>query len=103
MEDTLVQMLSGAMAVLRREKCQLVGGHTTEGSELTFGLSVTGQVLPTHVLRKGPLVAGYSIVLTKALGTGVVLAADMRGQARASWMAATSTYHRALSLYPSFQ
>ncbi len=42
MEDDLVQMLSGVVAVLREENCALVGGHTTEGERAALGLSVTG-------------------------------------------------------------
>jgi selenide,water dikinase len=45
-EDTLVQLLAGCLDVLQRENCTLVGGHTTEGADLTFGLSVNGYVHP---------------------------------------------------------
>ena len=63
-----------------------MGGHTTEGAELSFGLSVNGQVHPERLLRKGPLQARCVLVLTKALGTGTILAAHMRGSARAEWV-----------------
>lgn len=81
-----MHMLSGCMAILQREGCELVGGHTTEGSELSFGLSVNGEVHPDEVLRKGPLISGHKLILTKPIGTGVLLAANMRGKARASWI-----------------
>ena len=36
-EDTLVQMMSGAIDILNEAKCALVGGHTGEGQELALG------------------------------------------------------------------
>ena len=48
-EESLVQMLSGVLTVLEAEGCALVGGHTSEGSELAFGLSCNGVVHPSQV------------------------------------------------------
>ena len=85
-EDTLVQLLAGAVDVFEKEKCALVGGHTTEGHDLSLGFSINGQVLPENILRKGPLQPDTVLILTKPLGTGTILAANMRVQAKASWM-----------------
>lgn len=65
----------------------LVGGHTMEGDELVVGLAMTG-LLPADVAptRKAGLVVGDQLVLTKALGTGVVLAADMQRRALGEWV-----------------
>jgi selenide, water dikinase len=65
----------------------LAGGHTSEGSEPALGLAVNGVADLRCIMRKGPVVADHVIVLTKALGTGTLLAADMRGRARGSWVA----------------
>ena len=122
-ENDLVQMIAGACSVLKLENCALVGGHSSEGSEMyvlinalhpfhtlhaactvffsssnkwiylllsclarSMGLSLHGTVHPGEVLRKGPLVSGDVLVLTKALGTGVILAADMRTAAKGAWV-----------------
>jgi len=77
-EAELVQVLAGMLTVLREHRCALVGGHTSEGAELAVGLSAYGSVLPARVFHKGPLRQGGALVLTKALGTGAVMAADMR-------------------------
>ncbi len=37
-------------------------------------------------MRKGSLKPGQSLILTKPLGSGVIFAADMRGQAKGSWV-----------------
>jgi len=85
-EDALTQVLSGATAVLREAGVALVGGHTSEGAELGLGFAVHGRVDPGHVLRKSGLRPGDRLVLTKALGTGTLLAADMRHRARGRWV-----------------
>ncbi len=87
-EDTLTDLLTGAVEVLKEEGGVLVGGHTTEGAELTFGLSVNGIVDLDSALRKGGMQPGDALILTKALGTGVVLAAAMRRLARGEWLEA---------------
>ena len=87
-EDTLVQLLSGAVAVLNRAGAALVGGHTSEGPELALGLSLTGLVDPGAVLRKTGLRPGDRLVLTKAVGTGTLFAAEMRMRAKGRWIAA---------------
>ena len=87
-EETLVQVLAGVMHTLRAEKCALVGGHTSEGAELATGLAAYGTVDPARVFAKGPPPVGYALVLTKALGTGTIMAADMRAKARGKWVEA---------------
>lgn len=59
-----------------------MGGHTSEGAELALGFSVTGEVGENAVMTKGGLQAGQALVLTKALGTGTLMAAAMRGKAK---------------------
>ena len=85
-EDTLVQLLSGAVEVLNDAGAALVGGHTSEGAELALGLSLTGLADPDRVLRKGGLRAGDRLVLTKGLGTGTLFAAEMRMRAKGRWV-----------------
>ena len=86
METLLEDLLSGAVAVLNDAGAALVGGHTSEGAEVLLGFSVTGTVAPERVLRKGGLRPGDRLVLTKPIGTGTLLAADMRGKAKARWV-----------------
>jgi selenide,water dikinase len=86
MEEDLFQLLSGARRVLDHAGCALIGGHSGEGPETALGFSVNGVVEPARALRKGGLKSGDKLVLTKPLGTGVVFAAAMRGQARGAWV-----------------
>ncbi len=84
--DELRQMLLGALHVFDREGVALVGGHTGEGAELTLGFTVTGLIKPDRALRKSELRPGDVLVLTKPVGTGTLLAADMRGKVRGQWL-----------------
>ncbi len=74
--------------MLEADGCTLVGGHTAEAQETSLGFAVTGLAHPARLLRKSGLRAGDALILTKRLGTGIVLAAHMRGLAQTRWLQA---------------
>lgn len=84
--ETLYQLLSGAMLALSDAKTFLVGGHTTEGPDLSLGFACNGWIDPEQVWRKSGMQSGQSLILTKALGTGSLFAADMQRQAKGRWV-----------------
>ncbi|MCY3885749.1 MAG: selenide, water dikinase SelD [Gammaproteobacteria bacterium] len=77
MEDELYQAMSGALSVFRESNTQLVGGHSAEGSELSLGFAVTGTV-PDQPILNSSMVSGHALILTKPVGTGLLLAGIMR-------------------------
>lgn len=85
-EETLYQLLSGALKVLQAAGAELIGGHTTEGQTLAFGLTCNGSANPQKLLRKGGLQPGQALILTKPLGTGILFAGKMRLKARGWWI-----------------
>jgi selenide,water dikinase len=85
--DTLGQLLAGASEVLTAANTQLVGGHSGEGAELALGFTVNGLADRARLLAKGGLQPGQRLVITKAIGTGTLFAAEMRGVARGRWIA----------------
>jgi selenide,water dikinase len=86
MEADLGAMMRGAAETLAADGCALVGGHSAEGAEAMLGFAVTGLADPGRLWRKSGLRAGAALILTKPLGTGVILAAQMRGRAKARWL-----------------
>ena len=88
LQADLSAMLQGAISVLEADGCTLVGGHTAEAQETSLGFAVTGLAHPARLLRKSGLRAGDALILTKRLGTGIVLAAHMRGLAQTRWLQA---------------
>ena len=86
-EETLVQVLSGARHVFDPEGVTLLGGHTDTGEDLSVGFTVWGEAPGAEqLLPLAGLVPGQRLILTKALGTGVLFYADMRGLARGEWI-----------------
>lgn len=85
-EETLYDVMAGAMSIIQQTGAVLVGGHSSEGAELAFGLTVNGLIDPNKVWRKSGLQPGDAIVLTKAIGTGTLFAAEMRGRAKGRWV-----------------
>ncbi len=78
MEEELTALLTGVVDVLEAHDVPLVGGHSAEGAELFLGLTVTGRRGPVTFTKSG-LKPGQQLILTKPIGTGVILAAAMRG------------------------
>ena len=85
-EQILYELLAGALEEFRAMGATLVGGHTIEGPRLTVGFTVLADQGRGAPRAKGQLRVGDRLVLTKPLGTGVLLAAHMQARCRAEWM-----------------
>ncbi len=79
----LDECLAAANSVAREAGAALVGGHTSVGAELTIGFTVTG-LLGDTALRDRSAQIGDALVLTRPIGSGVLLAAEMSGDANGS-------------------
>ncbi len=84
----LATMLQGASEILRQAGCALVGGHGAGAGEPALGFAVTGLVEAGKTMRKSGLQAGDQLILTKPIGSGIVLAGHSRGNTRAQWLIA---------------
>lgn len=85
----LHDILLGGMEILREADVTLIGGHSVEDNELKYGLSVSGVIHPDKVVRNRGARPGDKLVLTKALGTGIVSTA-IKGEAAPPELAARS-------------
>ena len=73
--EVIVEILAGGAAKVWEADAAIAGGHTVTNPEPFYGLSVTGMAAPDSLIRKGRAAAGDCLVLTKALGTGIITTA----------------------------
>jgi len=76
-------ILEGASAKVREAGGVLAGGHTIRDPEPKYGLAVIGVASPDHLLRKGGAQPGDLLILTKALGTGLLVNGHRQGKTSA--------------------
>jgi selenide,water dikinase len=74
-------ILKGGYQKIREAGAVLAGGHSVKDDELKYGLSVTGTIHPGRILANRTARPGNAIILTKALGTGIVATAVKGGVA----------------------
>jgi selenide,water dikinase len=86
--DVLDAILAGGARICTEAGVAVVGGHTVRDPEVKFGLSVTGDVGPGELWSNRTAQAGQALVLTKALGTGVLGQAIKNGVASEATTAA---------------
>lgn len=77
--DDLEAILKGGAETMIDAGCVVVGGHSVNDEEMKFGYAVTGLVHPERIWTNAGARAGDVLVLTKALGTGVIGTALKRG------------------------
>jgi selenide,water dikinase len=83
----LDEVTEAAREVFAADGAEIVGGHSSMGAELTLGFTVTGLLERPPVTLAGAR-PGDALVLSRGIGTGVVLAAEMRMQASGDEVAA---------------
>lgn len=77
---TLAEIMATATEVMTNAGAKIVGGHTSLGDELTIGFTITG--LTKKPITLGGAKPGDVMILTKPIGSGTIMAAEMAGYAR---------------------
>ena len=77
--ESVAEVFDAADAKVREAGAILAGGHTIRDEQVKYGLAVVGTVSPDAIWRKSSAAAGDALLLTKPLGTGIVLAAANQG------------------------
>ena len=95
--EVLDAILAGGARTCAAAGVAVVGGHTVRDQEVKFGLSVTGDVGPDELWTNRTAHPGQVLVLTKALGTGVIGQAIKKGLASEAAMAAAIASMRTLN------
>ncbi len=84
--EILERILAGGLSKMIEAGCTVIGGHSIRDEETKFGYSVTGTVHPKRVLANAGAQPGDALLLTKALGTGVISTAIKKGKAEPQWI-----------------
>ncbi len=95
--DTLAAVFEGAASKVREAGGTLAGGHTIRDPEPKYGLAVIGAGHPDRLLRKGGARPGDVLLLTKRLGTGLIVSANRQGRADAGAVESATDQMRMLN------
>jgi selenide,water dikinase len=95
--DAFRAILDGAASVVREAGGILAGGHTIRDPEPKYGLAVVGVAHPDRLLRKGGARPGDILVLTKPLGTGLLVSGRRQGRTSDADLAAAVASMRRLN------
>ncbi|MEX2011381.1 MAG: selenide, water dikinase SelD, partial [Chloroflexota bacterium] len=95
--DALAAVLEGASAKVREAGGTLAGGHTIRDAEPKYGLAVIGAAHPDRLLRKGGARAGDTLLLTKRLGTGLLVSGHRQGRTSQADLDAATNQMRTLN------
>jgi selenide, water dikinase len=84
---SLAEVMRAAQEVFSAAGAEIVGGHSTMGAEMTLGFTITGLVAGAAITNAGAKPGDVAIV-TRPIGTGTLLAAEMQGKADGRQVAA---------------
>ncbi|RXV64312.1 selenide, water dikinase SelD [Roseovarius sp. A46] len=77
---SMADIMAGARAALNPAGVEIVGGHSSMGAEASIGFSLTG-IVEGAAITLGGARPGDALILTRPIGSGTLLAAEMRGEA----------------------
>ena len=77
--EILGKILAGGEEKCREAGCAIIGGHSIQDEELKYGLAVTGTAHPDRLWTNAAATPGSLLVLTKAVGTGILTTALKNG------------------------
>jgi selenide,water dikinase len=95
--DVLAAIFEGASSKVREAGGTLAGGHTIRDPEPKYGLAVIGAAHPDKLLRKGGAQPGDVLVLTKLLGTGLLVSGARQGRTKGADLAEATDQMRTLN------
>jgi selenide,water dikinase len=79
--EAYAEILKGGFAKATEAGVRIIGGHTIDDSPPKYGLAVVGYIHPAKLITNAGVRPGDSLILTKPIGTGVILAGHRLGMA----------------------
>jgi selenide,water dikinase len=84
--EILERILAGGLSKMIEARCTVIGGHSIRDEETKFGYSVTGVIHPKKIYQNAGAQPGDQLILSKALGTGVISTAIKKAKADRRWI-----------------
>ncbi|WP_425074433.1 selenide, water dikinase SelD [Sagittula sp. S175] len=81
----LQEIMTAAQEVMAHAGAEIVGGHSSQGAEMTIGFTILGTCERAPITLHGAR-PGDRLVLTKPVGSGLIMAAEMQGKAQGDWV-----------------
>jgi selenide, water dikinase len=78
-KEVLENILRGGADKAKEAGCFIVGGHTIDDYPPKYGMAVVGTVHPKKLLSNAAAKQGDTLILTKGIGTGALIAAEREG------------------------
>jgi len=88
--EILERILAGGLSKMIEAGCTVIGGHSIRDEETKFGYSITGVIHPNRIYQNQGAKPGDKLILTKALGTGVISTAIKKAKAEQGWIDAAT-------------
>ena len=73
--DVLARVIEGGSDVMADAGCTIVGGHSIDDTDPKYGFAITGMVSPDDLVTNAAALPGQILILTKAIGTGILATA----------------------------
>jgi len=84
--EILERILAGGLSKMIEAGCTVIGGHSIRDEETKFGYSITGIIHPKNIYQNVGAKAGDKLILTKAVGTGLISTAIKKEKAEQAWI-----------------
>jgi selenide,water dikinase len=78
--ETATEVVTAGLEMMKTAGCTVIGGHSIDSPEPTYGFAVTGLIQADRVFTNSGARPGDSLVLTKPLGIGIITTAIKRGK-----------------------
>jgi len=77
--EAYAEILKGGFDTASEAEVRIIGGHTIDDDPPKYGLAVVGYIHPQKIITNSGARPGDVLILTKPIGTGVILAAQRLG------------------------
>ncbi len=99
--EAAAAIFRGGAEMVAQAGAVIAGGHTVYDREPKYGLCVTGTVHPERVITKAGAQPGDLLLLTKPLGSGLIVTAARNGRAEAIWLNSAIEWMLRMNRHPS--